>query len=388
MTDWTTMAKQVIVDGRPADVTSAGLDWDVLLQKMCEVKQSLDQNVNDLAAFWKGQAYDDFKTHIQLIAKNLQRLIDEAKAQHGIANALKDAAKKLAEAQAMMPVPAECIGDILAARKGQVTIGPGFLEAHLRASFYNSWLMKPVEGLVDDFRSVLSDVEEKAQQAYDKVNKDYRDVSEHTPNSVDTGTHDTTNVSAPNLTDGGPGTVPRGVPHLDGNGPLSKTPTDSPSHGGLGQDPWGYGTGDGSFSPPESSLAGTGDGSFSPPESSLAGAGGGPVGAGVGGLGGLGDLAGVGAGAGGAGAGGLARGGIPGGGSLGMPVSGGALGARGGSGRGGRTGTGRGGARGGMMGGHGSHGGGDDEGNERTTWLQEDEDPWGADNDAPPSVLT
>jgi len=39
-----------------------------------------------------------------------------------------------------------------------------------------------------------------------------------------------------------------------------------------------------------------------------------------------------------------------------------------------------------MGGGHGGGAGGD--GDERTTWLQEDEDPWGADNDAPPPVLT
>src|SRR5262245_50223046 len=107
MADWTTMVKEVVIAGRPADVESAGLGWDALLKTMGEVKQSLDTNVKDLAASWKGQAYDDFKKHIEGISEALQDLIDQAKRQNGIAQSLKDAAKKLAEAQAAMPVPAE-----------------------------------------------------------------------------------------------------------------------------------------------------------------------------------------------------------------------------------------------------------------------------------------
>lgn len=39
-----------------------------------------------------------------------------------------------------------------------------------------------------------------------------------------------------------------------------------------------------------------------------------------------------------------------------------------------------------MMPMHGANGGGDDE-RERSTWLEEDEDVWGA-GDAPPGVIT
>jgi len=38
-----------------------------------------------------------------------------------------------------------------------------------------------------------------------------------------------------------------------------------------------------------------------------------------------------------------------------------------------------------MGGGHGGHGSGD--GDDRMTWLQEDDDVWGAGNDAPPPVI-
>jgi hypothetical protein len=373
MADWTTMVREVVVAGRPADVESAALGWDALLQTMGEVKQSLDDNVKDLASFWKGQAYDDFKKHIEGISKGLQDLIDQAKRQHGIAQSLKDAAQKLGEAQAAMPVPAECIGDILEARKGVVTIPLGFCEAHLRSSFFNSGPMKFIEGIEDTFRSLLTDVEEDAQRAYDKVNDDYKGVSRHAPVSVTPGTTVGTGGTKPDLTGGGPGTGPGHVPKLDPKNPLG---TD-PFAGTTSKDPWGYGTGNDPYVP----------------ESGLAGAGGGPVGAGLGpdglgsgtGLGGLGGGLGAGGAGAGLGAAGLGKGGIPGGGSLGMPVSGAAMGAGRG---GGRSGSGRGGGgRGGMMGG-GRGGEGGEDGDERTTWLQEDEDPWGADNDAPPSVLT
>src|SRR6266511_1323755 len=338
MPDWTTMVKEVVVAGRPADVESAALGWEALLQTMGEVKQSLDDNVKDVGSFWKGQAYDDFKKHIDRISTGLQDLIDQAKRQGGISQALKDAAQRLAEAQAAMPVPAECIGDILNARNGVVTIPLGFCEAHLRGSFFNNPAMKFVEGIEDTFRSLLSDVEGDAQRAYDKVNGDYKNVSRNAPASVIPRGDVLAGADKPDLTGGGPGTGPGGVPKLDPKGPPGTDPfANTPPK----QDPWGYGS----------------DGSGDPyvPETGLAGAGGGPVGAGLG----------AGSGLGGSGLGGL----------------GGGLGAGGaGAGRGGRPGAGM------MGGGHGGGAGGD--GDERTTWLQEDEDPWGADNDAPPPVLT
>jgi hypothetical protein len=372
MADWTTMVREVVVAGRPSDVESAALGWEALLRTMGEVKQSLDDNVKDLATFWKGKAYDDFKKHIDGISKGLQDLIDQAKHQHGIAQSLKDAAQRLSAAQAAMPVPAESLGEILEARKGVVTIPLGFCEAHLRSSFFSSGPVKFIAGIEDTFRSLLTDVEEDAQRAYDKVNDDYKGVSRNAPTSVTPTGSISPQADKPNLTGGGPGTRPGGVPKLDAKSPLGTDPFASTTP----KDQWGYGSGNDAYVP----------------ESGLAGAGGGPVGAGLGpdglgsgtGLGGLGGGLGAGGAGAGLGAAGLGKGGIPGGGSLGMPVSGASMAAGRGGGRGG---AGRGGAgRGGMMGGRGGEGGGD--GDERSTWLQEDEDPWGADNDAPPPVLT
>jgi len=381
MTDWTTMVRKVVIAGRPADVQSAALGWDALLQTLGEIRQSLDDNVKDLATFWKGKAYDDFSKHIDGISKALQDLVDQAKRQNGIAQSLKDAAQRLGEAQAAMPVPAECMGEILAARNGVVTIPLGFCEAHLRSSFFNNSVVKKVAGIEDTFRSLLTDVEGDAQRAYDKVNDDYKGVSQNTPESVTPSQLGGSGSDKPNLGGAGPGTGAGHVPKLDPNGPLGTDPFQGSTPT---QDPWGYGTG--------ADPVGT-----EPFESGLAGAGGGPVGAGLGSGSGLGRLGGAGLGSGGGlgaaglgggglGAGGLGSGGIPGGGSLGMPVSGAGMAAGRG---GGRSGTGRGGAGrgagGGMMG--GGRGGEGTEGDERSTWLQEDEDPWGADNDAPPSVL-
>jgi hypothetical protein len=97
-------------------------------------------------------------------------------------------------------------------------------------------------------------------------------------------------------------------------------------------------------------------------------------------------LAGMGGGGGGAPGGGLgAGGGMPGG----APTGGAGAGAGGpGAGGMGAGGLGRGMPFGGMpMGMGGGQGGGDNDERERTTWLTEDEDVWGGDDDAGPSVI-
>jgi hypothetical protein len=56
-------------------------------------------------------------------------------------------------------------------------------------------------------------------------------------------------------------------------------------------------------------------------------------------------------------------------------------------GMGGAAGRGAAGQGRGMMGGAGHGAGGHGSGDEHETWLTEDEDPWGGDSDAPPSLL-
>ncbi|GAA0225865.1 hypothetical protein GCM10009527_022850 [Actinomadura nitritigenes] len=155
-----------------------------------------------------------------------------------------------------------------------------------------------------------------------------------------------------------------GGPHLPGG-------TGSGGSGGFGSDPGGLGGSHGGGG----SLGGSGG--LGSDLSSFPGGGGGgglPGGGAGGGLGadpgGLGGGAGAGGGLGGFGA-------TPGG----LGAAGGGLGAAGAAGR---AGAGR---MGGMPMGHGGHGNGKEEERERTTWLSEDDDVWGADDDTAPPVI-
>ncbi|KKJ99189.1 hypothetical protein [Micromonospora sp. HK10] len=188
---------------------------------------------------------------------------------------------------------------------------------------------------------------------------------------------------------GGIGTIgspPTGGGHPGGTGSIGSPGAGAPGTGGPG-----YGTGLAGAAP----TVGTGYGSGT-------GLGGGLGSAGLGGAGGLGGGAGGGIGsAGGIGggvgaAGGIGVGGIPGmvGGGNGKvpPMTSAASALRNAAGAGagsGGAGALRGGAGmmgGGMMGGHGGagHGGG---GSEHSSWLTEDDDPWGSGDAASPGIL-
>ncbi|MWA06023.1 hypothetical protein F8568_037865 [Actinomadura sp. LD22] len=159
-----------------------------------------------------------------------------------------------------------------------------------------------------------------------------------------------------------------GGPHLPGGGGAGS--------GGFGSDPGGLGGGGGSLGSDPGGLGSDlssfpgGGGGGGLPSTGLGGGGGGGFGADPGGLGG-------GAGAGG-GLGGFGT--TPGG----LGAAGGGLGAGGAAGAAGRAGAGR---MGGMPMGHGGHGNGKEEERERTTWLSEDDDVWGADDDTAPPVI-
>ncbi|MEV4202062.1 hypothetical protein [Micromonospora globbae] len=210
--------------------------------------------------------------------------------------------------------------------------------------------------------------------------------------------------STPKMGDPGPyrGDTPKITPPTIGGG----------DHGGGGTG--GIGGGPGSLTPPSAGYPGTGDSDFgtglagaSPPStigSGYSGAGGPGLGsAGAGGIGGGGVGAAGGIGGGGVGAaGGIGVGAVPGmmGGGNGkvppMTSAANALrAAAGGAGGAGAAGAGAGGARGagmmgaGMMGGGmGGHGAGaGSSGSEHSSWLTEDDDPWGSDGSASPGIL-
>ncbi|WP_328848793.1 hypothetical protein [Micromonospora zamorensis] len=189
-------------------------------------------------------------------------------------------------------------------------------------------------------------------------------------------------------TTGGPG----GGPSFEGPGPFAPPTTGSGYPDGDG----GYSTGLAGAAPTTIGGVGGGLGSTGVGSAGLGGAGGG-FGGGVGAGGGLGSGGGLGA------ASGIGVGGIPGmvGGGNGKipPVTSAANALRtaAGAGAGGagmpggaRGGTGMGGAGmmgGGMMGGAGGAGHGGGTGSEHSSWLTEDDDPWGPGDGASPGVL-
>ncbi len=377
MASWEEMAMQVIAQGRPGDVKSAALGWDQLIEGMNDVKESLDRNVDDLNATWKGPAFDAFKQHIKTISGQLAQLHTDATKGDGIAQSLRNAADKLIQAQHDMPIPASAVGDIMNARNATTSIGPGFFKMKLKGDiFASNWSPVKWEAEVMDF---FNNHEDEARTVYNRINGQYEDQSARTPGDANTTTPVANTQTVPNLGTGGGGGGSGHVPSLGGAGGIGS---------GKMPDP-GIGTGIGD---PGLSTGGTGLDESDPYGTGLSGAPGGGL-SGVGG-GGPGSLAGLGSGPGGIGAGGGA-GGLPGGGALGKGVGSGLGGMMGGMGGGlggakggasGRGGRGAGG-RGGMVGGGGHGGGQGGEGDERSTWLQEDDDVWGADNDAPPSVL-
>ncbi|MEV4624547.1 WXG100 family type VII secretion target [Asanoa sp. NPDC049573] len=366
--DWTTMVNQVVVAGRPADVEDAALGWQELIGNVRDVSTAIERDLKGIEAFWTGKAADAFTEKIKGVSKGLTTVADSAAPEGGagIVDTLRTAAQDLQKAQAAMPIPATMIGDVMAARDASVFIGPGVLEMELKSGFFNSAPMQVAGWLTDQFRSLLSDVEGDAREAYDAVNTQHEGAADRAPNPGGTSNVTVPKVTTPDLGGGGPGGGgPGGIPDLGG----------APQGGGGGMpDLGGGGSGVGKMpglldgSPIDKPTSPDLDGYQ--PGSGLAGAGGGlttgtPSGLGGGlsggGLGGVGGGAGLGSGGAGlGGAGGLGR--IPGGGSLGKPISPGPAGMGGGlAGRGaggGKLGSGGMAGMGGIGGGAGGRGSG------------------------------
>ncbi|MGB2568944.1 WXG100 family type VII secretion target [Micromonospora citrea] len=439
MPSWEEMCQQIVVDGRPGDVTSAALGWEQLLKNLRTVKENLEKNVKDLGETWKGPAYESFRTHVEGLAKRTGGVVEDAEKHDGIVQSLKQAANDLTVAQQNFPIPASCVNDVLEARNAKLTISAGFFEMKVKPDFLG-WV-DPISSLMD----WVNDKTEDAAKVYDQVSSNYLGIEERAPGTVTDNGAQNPNLGRPDLNTGGGGGGAGSVPSLGGSPSTGGVGGGSPSLGGVGSPP---GTGSG--------VPGIGSGTHPGLDPGTGGYGGGS--GGVGGLpgtgslgdeygsglagagGGLGTLPGAGGGGlpsttglgGGAGLGGGGLGGgsgmIPGGGALGKPVTagmppmmGGAAGAggagRGGGGRGaGRLGgmgaamapgmggaAGRGGAgkgaggvrgatagagRGGVAGMGGGHGAGyGEEEAARNSWLEEDDDVWGADGDATPGIL-
>ncbi len=396
---WESMVDQVCVKGRPGRLTAAAQSFEACFSNADSVTQSLRDGISDLET-WRGDAGKAYRERLEQIAK----AIDDIRESHRpVVTMLHDASSDLASAQGDMPIPNEMLDEVQGhqaeADRFRASVFAGMVgglpAALIPGSFWekvsDNWLGDLASNVVgwatDRLRSWFTDVEDDAQQVYERVDSAFDGHDLLTPNPTptmgDRGDHngfDPTSVDAGGGTGSagslGPGGAPKpppmpntGVPddvptpHIET--PTPTLPTEGPPTTTPGLPTIDTGTG--------GNLPGTGLASGGP--------GFGPVGAGLGGAAGGGGLGSLGAGA------GIGRPVSPAAALSGMPMgmAGGGAGGRGG-GRGGR-GAGRGGAgRGtGMMG--GGHGAGQGGGDERNTWLTEDDDVWGAENSAAPGVI-
>ncbi|MCM0679154.1 hypothetical protein NCC78_31470, partial [Micromonospora phytophila] len=219
MTSWEDMCREVVVDGRPGDVATAASLWEQLLRNVNSVKESLETNVKDLGAVWKGPAYDAFKTHITTIATEAGRVVEDAESHNGIVRSLRDAADKLSAAQAAFPVPASCVNDVMEARNGRIVIDTGFFEARVKPDFLG--LLDPLTSLYD----WIADKSEDAAKVYNQVSGEYVDINQGVKDAAPFGRGDSSpDVRTPDLGSGPGGGGAGSVPSLGG----------MPSAGGMG----------------------------------------------------------------------------------------------------------------------------------------------------------
>ncbi len=397
MTGWEEMVNQVCVAGRPAHVKALAMDWQNVFTNARSLSESIDDGVKDLKESWTGTAADDYFGKLKSIGKAIEQIETNHK---DIIPMLQDCAVALQKAQTTMPVPdymldnvqgrydalsaadkaytAGLAGGLLGGGNVAVGISSGiwlsntdFMDS-LSHSFIGDWTRETLGHVTSWFDDQTDD----ARKIYDECDGAYTTADVVTPSSTPVNPP----VSLPSnqfpTSPGGPS--PSSLSSTPDLGKSDFSPSSlDPNSTKYGYDPTaGTATG---FDP----GAAGGFNPDDPPLASLAGTGGD-----LGGLGGPGGLSGLGGGGGGLsglGAGGLGAGA---GAQVGRPVS-----LPGGMPMGGAAGAGRGGAaagkRGsGVMGGGGHGAGGHAPDDERGTWLTEDEDPWGGDTDAPPSVLS
>ncbi|KXK58741.1 hypothetical protein AWW66_28025, partial [Micromonospora rosaria] len=234
---WEDMAREVLVDGRPDKIASAALGWQELIKNLGEVKESLETNVKDLNATWKGPGYDAFKGHIEKLAKNVEQTIDDVdnpgRGKVSLIATLNTAASQLEEAQAKMPIPAAAMGDVLAARNGEMIIGVGLFETRVKADVLGSWPVEQIGKFTDWLTGWFSDQEGEARQVYNEVNGNFRDRVRDTGESGNVTGLTPDDMTPFDPSGGGGGVPPGGMP---GAGGLGDTPGlgATPSVGGVG----------------------------------------------------------------------------------------------------------------------------------------------------------
>ncbi|GGM05677.1 WXG100 family type VII secretion target [Dactylosporangium sucinum] len=400
---WEDVIAMVVIPGNPAAIEQAADEWRELLRRVHEVERVLTEVNKDLE-HWKGAGGEEYRRHISDMIKKIKGIYSEL---DNLPHYLDQAAGNLRTAIDKIPIPDDMAYEVMAAKNGYIANGKvsgpwfaGGIYDTLLPVYGNKWYDEAREFFTWDWashklRDWISTQDDKAKDAYQALAGQHSNTMSHMPGANTTGFDDPRDPEPFDPTDpklpGGPGGVPdlgKGMGDPKIGGPGITDPSKNPDLGNP------------DFTNPSTTDPNLGD----PPGTGLAGAGGGGIG-GLGnpGSGGLGPgVGGLGGGGGGLGGGGLGAGGLKAGGAgglggmmPGMGIGGGAgrgvtgAGAgRGGVKGGGAGGKGLGGARGGLgMMPHGGAGHGNGDGEDHNTWLQEDEDVWGSDSEAPPSVL-
>jgi len=419
---WEEVITMVVIPGDPSAIYRAAGAWEVLFSRIGQAKAMIDQVVQSVQG-WQGAAGETYREHLIGLSQGLTELMEQHRP---VVQHLRAAADNLQHALERTPIPDDMIDQVNAARAafhegGRInasSFGPGAIYDFLFPIFSNRWLDDIGNFLTfgfwdwatDKMRDWISNEDDKAKAAYRQLAGQHVSTMDTMPQGYQFANLDT---SARTVTPGLPGgpanpsTVNRPTGFGDPTGPttIADPPLgDGTTLAGAGGGPLigvGGGGGPGGLTPVGGGVGGLGGG--------LGGAGGGglsgaalpgsssaaSVGRGGAGMTGAGA---AGRGAGGAGAGRAGRGiggGMPGGGMAGAGAGAAGRGAGAGAGKGaaggargaGAAGRGTGGrvAGGAPMG--AGHGGGSEGGADHSTWLNEDEDVWGADSDAPPPVL-
>lgn len=370
---WEECVEASCVNGNPGTLRNAGTSWGAVFRNADSVKGELDRLIKELDD-WKGPAGKAYRDNIKKISDAIQQIRDDNEKK--VTGLLEDCASSLDTLQGAMPIPADMYDEVQWCReqaydRNAMAVGalmggiPGEIAFHF---IPNDWKKRLFDNaaanlvgdalgwLSDKIDNFFNDREGEARDLLSTANNDFDGANITAGNPKGTDPNLSTNSGQDPTTSTGPGSDV-GSPPSTGHGGTPKTPNLDTKHPDY-NDPWKDKNTDPNYDPYNSKYDPSGaGGGHSGGGSGLAGAGGGPSGAGP-------DAAGL--------------GGSPSGtaGSAGKAV--GLDGALAGAGRA----AGR-----GMMGGgggRGGHGGAEDG---RETWLTEDEDPWGADDDSNPSVL-
>ncbi len=437
---WEEVITMVVIPGNPQAIYEAAGSWQVVFSRVQQAQAMLDQ-LNWSLQNWTGPAADTYKQRLTGISQDMAVLMEQHRP---VIDQLQTAGDNLQNALVNTPIPDDMVDQVMDARRNYADNGtldtnrwrPGAIFDFMFPIMSNRWLSEVgsfltfgfTDWVTDKLRDWLTDEDDKARAAYRQLANQHVSTMQSMPQGQSVMSDDVmartvtpsdwATPTAPSSAGtpsgfgtslagaggaGGPTTVP-------GSGPGTGLGTAGglASSGGIGGVPAGVGAGGAGnvTMPGSSSAASAGRGGMmgGMPVGGMAGAQGAGAGGrtsaagarGIGGMpmGGMPGAAGAGAAGAGRGVGGgkggaLGTAGAAAGGRAGMPGMGGMpMGAAGAAGAGAAgAGRGAGAGRAGMVGGAPAGHGNPEDGETHSTWLNEDEDVWGSDSDAPPSVL-